>query len=290
MSKTDIEISAVIISFNGIDFILDCLRTLTEDLKTLSHEIIVVDNGSVDGSVEFIKENYPDIHMVENGANLGFARAVNIGFDNAKCDFLYILNQDLRFPQGTARTLLERLRNDETIGLIGPKYIGFDGQLQKSARAFPTYRHIFFRAFLLDRIFPRSRLFASWRMGWFDHEADRFVDQPMGAVMLIPRKVVDKIGRLDEGFPIFFNDVDFCRRIHEAGYKLLYCAGATVEHYAGASVKKRPVKMRYISTLGLIRYLRKYARWYEYPILGVCAVILFLGLVPLSLWALFKSK
>ncbi|MFZ5980325.1 MAG: glycosyltransferase family 2 protein, partial [Candidatus Zixiibacteriota bacterium] len=260
MSHTGIDISAIVISFNGIDFIPDCLRTLREDLKPLRHEIIVVDNGSTDGSTAFIKENYPEIHLVENGANLGFARAVNIGLEKARGDFLYILNQDLRFPAGTAQALLERLRQDETIGLIGPKYIGFDGRLQPSARAFPSYRHIFYRAFLLDRIFAESRLFASWRMGWFDHKTDLFVDQPMGAVILVPRRVIEKVGYLDEGFPIFFNDVDFCRRIHEAGYKLFYYTGATVEHYAGASVKKRPVKMRYISTLGLLRYLHKYAR------------------------------
>ena len=290
MSGTGIEISAIVISFNGIDFIPDCLKTLSEDLQPLEHEIIVVDNGSTDGSTAFIKEHYPGVRLIENGANLGFARAVNIGLENAQGDFLYILNQDLRFPRGTAQALLDKLKSDETIGLIGPKYIGFDGKLQQSARAFPGYRHIFFRAFLLDRIFPRSRLFASWRMGWFDHKTDLYVDQPMGAVMLVPRKVIERVGHLDEGFPIFFNDVDFCRRIQWAGYKLLYYAGATVEHYAGASVKKRPVKMRFVSTLGLIRYLHKYARWYEYPVLGVCALILLAGLVPLALIASFKSK
>ena len=127
-------------------------------------------------------------------------------------------------------------------------------------------------------------------MGWFDHQTEMFVDQPMGAVMLIPLKIINEIGFLDENFPIFFNDVDYCRRIKEAGYKLLYYPGAVVEHYAGASVRQRPVKMRFISSMALIRYLNKYARPHEYPLLFICAVILILGMIPLSIAALFKSK
>jgi GT2 family glycosyltransferase len=290
MNDRECEISAIIISYHGMKFLPDCLRTLSKDLQTLSHEIIVVDNGSTDGSVEFIKEQYPQVTLIEYKTNLGFAGAVNSGIRKARGRYLYILNQDLRFPNGTARSLLDRIKQDDSIGLIGPKYVGFDGQLQITARAFPSYRHIFFRAFLLDRLFPRSRTFASWRMGWFDHETELFVDQPMGAVMLIPRKIVDEIGLLDENFPIFFNDVDYCRRISDAGYKLLYYPGAVVEHFAGASVRQKPVKMRFISTTALIRYLKKYARPCEYPLLWICVVILFLGLIPLSIAVLFKPK
>jgi len=290
MNETVYEISAIVISYHGMKFLPDCLRTLSDDLKTISHEIIVVDNGSTDGSVEFVKEHYPQVTLIENKTNLGFARAVNIGLQKARGRYLYILNQDLRFPNGTAQSLLDRIKQDESIGLIGPKYVGFDGRLQKSARAFPGYRHIFFRALLLDRLFPRHRTFASWRMGWFDHQTEMFVDQPMGAVMLIPLKIINEIGFLDENFPIFFNDVDYCRRIKDTGYKLLYYPGAVVEHYAGASVRQRPLRMRFISSMALIRYLKKYARPREYPLLFICAVILILGLIPLSVTALFKSK
>ncbi|MDD5426955.1 MAG: glycosyltransferase family 2 protein [candidate division Zixibacteria bacterium] len=290
MKETVVEISAIVIAYHGMKFLPDCLRTLSDDLSSLSHEIIVVDNGSNDGSVAYVKEHYPDISLVENKTNLGFARAVNIGLEKARGRYLYILNQDLRFPPGTAVSLLERLKADETIGLIGPRYIGFDGKLQKSARSFPSYRHIFYRALFLDRLFPRHRRFADWRMGWFDHETEKFVDQPMGAVMLIPRKVVEEVGLLDEKFPIFFNDVDYCRRLKAAGYRLLYYPGATVEHYAGASVRQKPLKMRIISSLALIRYLKKYARPREYPLVVLCAVILLIGLIPLSIAVLFKKK
>lgn len=289
MTTPAVEISAIIISFNGMQFLPDCLRTLTDDLASLDHEIIVVDNGSNDGSVEFTKSTYPAVRVIENGKNLGFARAVNIGLKEARGQYFYVLNQDLRFPKGTASRLLTRLKADEQIGLIGPKYVGFDGKLQWSARAFPSYRHVFYRALFLDRLFPRHREFAGWRMGWFDHESEMSVDQPMGAVMLIPREVVEKVGYLDESFPILFNDVDYCRRIKQAGYRLLYYPEAVVEHFVGGSTRKRPVKLRITSHVALYRYLKKYARPVEYPLLWLSGLALWIGLVPLLLSAAIKQ-
>jgi GT2 family glycosyltransferase len=282
-----VEISAVIISYNGMRFLPDCLRTLKEDLTGISHEIIVVDNGSVDGSAEFVEKNHPDVRLIRNGSNLGFARAVNLGFETGTGEYLYILNQDLRFGYGGTRRLLERIRGDESIGMIGPKFVYFDGGTQKSVRAFPAYRHVFYRTFLLDRLFPAHPEFSSWRMGHFDHETEQFVDQPMGAVMLIPRRVIDDIGIMDERFPILFNDVDLCKRMELAGYQRLYFPEAVVEHFVGASTSAMPVRIRIISHTSMYRYLAKYARPREYPLLWLCGAILW-GSLPVAIalnWA-----
>jgi GT2 family glycosyltransferase len=185
----------------------------------------------------------------------------------------------LRFRPGATKTLLKRLKFKPGLGMIGPGYVYFDGRPHRSARALPTYRHIIYRALLLDRIFPRHREFSHWRMGWFDHKEERYVDQPMGAVMLIPRAVVEKIGLMDENFPILFNDVDYCRRMKEAGYPRLYFPEAVVEHHVGASTSKRPYRMKVISHGAMYRYLKKYARWYEFPMLWICGLLLAVGLV-----------
>lgn len=102
----------------------------------------------------------------------------------------------------------------------------------------------------------------------------------MGAVMLIPKSVVDRVGLMDESFPIFFNDVDYCKRIQLAGYRLLYYPQATVEHYVGASTGKRPYMKKFWSHTSMYRYLKKYSRWYEYPVLWFCGLLLLLGLIP----------
>ncbi len=280
MSDQRLTLSAIVIVWNGLKFLPACLGTLAKDLEGIESELILVDNGSTDGSLEYMRENYPDAILVENGSNLGFAKAVNIGIEAASGEYLYVLNQDLRFRKGVASGLLERLKTDASIGMIGPGYIGFDGVPQMSVRGFPTYRHVLYRALFLDRLFPRHRELAHWRMGWFDHESEMFVDQPMGAVMLIPREVIDKVGLMDEDFPILFNDVDFCKRIALAGYKRLYYPEVTVEHFVGASTGKWPYKIKLISHSAMYRYLKKYARWYSYPALWGCGLLLLIGLVP----------
>ncbi|MDX9856199.1 MAG: glycosyltransferase family 2 protein [candidate division Zixibacteria bacterium] len=282
MSSDRPEISAVIISYNGMTFLPDCLRTLSEELRGLTHEIIVVDNGSRDGSPEFVERTYPRVTLIRNASNLGFARAVNQGFERGKGEYYYILNQDLRFGHGATARLLERIRQDDTIGMIGPKFIYFGGGTQRSVRSFPTYRHVLYRALFLDRVFPDHPTFGSWRMGFFDHETEAFVDQPMGAVMLIPRRVVDDIGMMDERFPILFNDVDFCRRLADAGYKRLYYPDAVVEHYVGASTSTMPVRIRIISHTSMYRYMRKYARPIELPLLWLCGALLMIS-IPISI-------
>ena len=279
MSAARPEISAVVILFHGRKFVEDLFRTLIENLSFTSFELIVVDNGSTDGSVEFVRVHYPDAILIENGANLGFARAVNIGMARATGEYLYILNQDLRFRPGATETLLNRLKQEPGLGMIGPGYVNFDGRPQKSARGFPGYRHVFYRALLLDRLFPHNREFSKWRMGWFDHKEEMYVDQPMGAVMLLPRAVVDEVGPMDESFPILFNDVDWCRRLDLAGYRRLYYPPATVEHYVGASTSLRPYRMKWISHTSMYRYLKKYARKHEYPALWFSGLLLAVGLV-----------
>ena len=277
------EISAILISYNGMKFLPECLTTLTDDLNALSYELIIVDDGSTDGSVEYIRTNYPNALLITNNENTGFARAVNQGIGAARGEYLYILNQDLRFRKGATESLLKRLKSDKLLGMIGPKFVRFDGTLHTSARALPSYRHIFYRLFLLDRFFPQHREFSGWRMGWFDHETEMEVGQPMGAVMLIPRPVIDKVGLMDEKFWLLFNDVDWCRRIKMAGYRLLYYPTAVVEHAIGGSTGKHPYRLRAVSHLYFYRYLRKYARPYEYPLLWLCGLILLVTLLPLNL-------
>lgn len=280
------QVSAVVISYNGMRFLPDCMRTLVDDLAPVSHEIIVIDNGSSDGSADFVADSFPDVRLIRNESNRGFAPAVNQGLSSASGEFVYLLNQDLRFPRGTITKLLDRIRRDKSIGLVGPAFVGFDGVLQKSARAFPTFRHVFYKAFFLDRLFPRHREFSSWKMGWFDHRTEMFVDQPMGAVMLMPMEVVKKVGLFDEIFPLVFNDVDYCRRIHAAGLKCLYYPGAEVEHYVGGSTSRIPYRLIVASHSSFYRYLGKYARWYQYPLLWISGVLLLEGmLVKLALAA-----
>lgn len=277
----DIKISVVLISYNGREFINDCLMTTIESLKGVSSEIIVIDNASSDETIEIMESNFPEARIVKNGTNLGFAKAVNQGFDEAGGEYVFLLNQDTKIVGDAIQRLMQKMASDSRIGTIGPKFIGFDGKLQHSARAFPRYRDLLYEFTGLSYLFRRSKIFAAWKMGWFDHLTEREVDQPMGAALLIRRSVIDKVGRFDESFGIFFNDVDFCRRVREAGYVNLYYPEAVVEHFVGGSTRKNKARMILESHRAMYKYFKKYTKtppgipllWFWGGVLYITAII-----------------
>lgn len=254
------------------------MASVKRSVEGESSEIIVVDNGSSDDTCKTIKTHFPEVILIANNSNRGFAPAVNQGIDKSRGDYIFILNQDTRIRGRAIVELVERMEHDRSIGTIGPKMVGFDGRRQYSCRAFPRYRHLFFDYTGLAFLFPRSRLFGGWRMGWFDHESESEVDQPMGAALLVSREVIEKVGRFDEQFRIFFNDVDFCRRVKEAGYKNLFYPGAVVEHFYGWSVRKNRPAMILESHRAMRLYFIKYSRsLIEKLLLLLWTPLIFLG-------------
>lgn len=243
MSGTGEHISVIVISFNGIEFIKDCLNTLKKSLKNVESEIIIIDNASSDGTIQFIENEYPEINLIKNQNNYGFARAVNQGFEIASGQYLLILNQDTRIVDDAIASLADKMKTNPKIGTIGPKFVGFDGHLQKACRAFPKYRDLIYNALGLSKIFAKSKIFSAWKMSWFDHLTEKEVNQPMGAALMVNRSVLDQIGLFDIKFRIFFNDVDFCRRVKEAGYINLYYPDAVIQHYYGGTISKMKPQM-----------------------------------------------
>lgn len=271
-------ISVIIIAYNGMAFLPDCLASVVDSVREVDAEIIVVDNGSSDGTTAFIGKTYSDVALIANEENRGFASAVNQGLERATGEFVLLLNQDTRIRGDAIVRLARRMEQDETIGTIGPKFIGFDGALQKACRMFPTYRHLLFDFTGLAFLFPRSRVFGGWRMGWFDHETERAVDQPMGAALMIRRRVLKTVGRFDERFRIFFNDVDYCRRVREAGFVNRYYPDAVVEHYYGGTIRKIKPEMIRESHRAMYRYFKKYSRGATgIPLLYFWGLVLWIG-------------
>jgi GT2 family glycosyltransferase len=296
--KSDRSISAVVISYNGTRFLGECLETLKSDLSGYDHEIIVIENGSTDGSVELIERGFPNVILIKNRKNLGFAKAVNQGIVAARKSFLWLLNQDIRIRKGALDALLDFHSGAENPGVVGPRYVGFDGTLQWSARRFPRYRFLYAETFGLSRLFPKSPLWNGWKMGDFDHLISCEVDQPMGAAMLVERNRIDQIGMLDESFGIFFNDVDFCRRLKDAGYHNYYCAEAVIEHFVGGSVSRAKPTMIWKSHFSMFRYFAKYeqsrkgsslTRLIRFPLPYIAAVFLIASAIPRSLYHLIKK-
>ena len=279
MNASRPQISVIVISFNGIEFIGDCLGSITAGLSGVGSEIIVIDNGSSDGTCELIERKYPEIVLIKNTGNLGFAPAVNQGLKNSSGEYILLLNQDIKIVGDAIIQLVEQLKKDDRIGVIGPKFIGFDGVLQKSGRAFPRYRDLLYEFTGLSYLFPKSPIFGHWKMGWFDHLTEKEIDQPMGAAMMFRKGLIDEIGLFDEQFRIFFNDVDFCRRAKDKGYINLYYPDAVIEHFLGGSTRKAKPKMIFESHREMYLYFKKYGRPWGLPFLYFWGLMLFIAAI-----------
>jgi GT2 family glycosyltransferase len=236
-------VSIVIVSFNTLKLLQPCLQACLDNLRGISAEIIVVDNGSSDGSVEYIRSTYPQVIVVANPKNLGFAAANNIGFKMAKGKYIVILNTDAFLHAGVIPSAIQKMEENDRLGLCGVKLVGRNGEWQPSARLFPSLLNHFLQLTGLASTFPRSRFFGRGDRTWSSAYESTETDWVPGAFAIIRRSVLEEIGFFDERFFFYYEEVDLCRRVKKAGYAVWYFSGATVTHLGGASSPSQKLKL-----------------------------------------------
>jgi len=220
-----------------------------------SVEVIVVDNASTDGSAEYIKGKFPHVVWVQNDINCGYAKAVNMGVKLSRGDFLFLLNNDTILTEDTAKRLLSFLIDNKDAGAVAPQLYYPDGRMQVSCRRFPTPLALLMECFGIDKIGHYRR----WKLKAEEHLSSRRVPQPMTSALMVRRECWDAVGPMDEGFPIFFNDVDWCYRLYrDTRYNICLFPEAKAIHHKGASVKRLGYKKRVIFYRGLMRFYRKH--------------------------------
>ena len=195
-----------------------------------------------------------------NEKNEGFTKAVNQGVEIAGGAYIFILNPDTQLTEGSVERLMKTISSDNTIGLVAPQLRFPGGSIQYSCRRFPTFWNIFTEMTGLSRIFHRSKLFNGWKMGYFNHETERDADQPAGAALMVKKDLLDRLGGLDERFPMFFSDVDLCKRIKDMGKRIVFCSDAVVTHRGGSTTLGRRPGLIASSHLSLIKYFMKHHR------------------------------
>jgi len=270
----------IIVSYNCRDALRECLRKLTK--QTDVPPIIVVDNASADGSAEMVTRDFPAAELIRNARNYGFAAACNQGIGASNTDFILLLNPDTLLDRVELQKLLEAMTSRPEVGACGPRILNVDGSLQPSCRRFPTLWAMVCDELGLGRLFPHSRLFAKYRMSGWAHDETREVDQLMGSCLLLRHMALESVGPLDERFFLYFEEVDLCWRLWQAGWRVLFVADATVTHVGGASSKtNRPVALhhRYRSLFAF--YRKHYPQW-QLPILKAAVQIATLARVALK--------
>lgn len=290
-------LSAIIVTFNHEYEIKKCLHSVNSALSNYRAEIFIIDNHSTDQTVAIARKllsNFdPEHHwsIICNETNKGFTSAVNQGVRQAQGDFVLLLNPDTELPADVFRPLIDVFRADPQVGIVAPQLRNPDGSIQPSCRRFPRRRDVIYHALGLHWLFNKSREFNSWKMGDFDHQSQREVDQPQGAFLLARKKAVDQVGLLDERFPMFFSDVDWCRRFIDHGWKILFVPSVQIVHHKGTSIYRNRLKMIWSSHWSFFHYFKKYQRGFFQGILNLVIGEILIGLALVrSIFYLLNSN
>ncbi|GBD86462.1 N-acetylglucosaminyl-diphospho-decaprenol L-rhamnosyltransferase [bacterium BMS3Abin03] len=233
------NLSIIIVNYNVKEFLQNLLHSIEKASSGISKEIIIVDNASDDGSVELIREKFPDVKLIVNKKNLGFGKANNQALKIAKGDFMLMLNPDTLVSEDTFDKMIGFFNSNPEAGLAGCKILNPDGSLQLACRrSFPGPWTSFTKVTGLSRLFPKNKLFARYNLTYLDENKSYEVDAISGSFMMMRREVYEKVGGFDEQFFMYGEDLDLCYRIQKAGYKVFYVHSTQIIHYKGESTKR----------------------------------------------------
>lgn len=246
-------VSVIVVSHNARAHIERCL----EPVASGPHEVILVDNASVDGTPELVRRRFPSVRLLEPGENLGFGAANNEGMRVASGRWFLLLNSDA-WPVGEAvEALAAHAEARPRAAVVGPRLLNVDGSLQRSVRGFPTAWRLATEYFFLRKLAPRSRLNAFYGAG-FDHRRPREAEFVSGAVMLVRRQAVEEVGGFDPDFFMFSEEVDLCYRMRAAGWAVEFTPAAEFVHVGGASTRPAWDRMFREQIRGHLRFLAKH--------------------------------
>ena len=286
-----IVLSVVIVNWNTRAYLTDALQSIYDHPPSCPFEVIVVDNASSDGSADAVAAAFPQVELVRSPDNQGYAKGNNVGIARSTGEYVLLLNPDVIVPDGSLDRGVAYLMAHPDVGAIGARQIGPDGSVQRSVRGFPTPAGVAAEALGLSRACPRSRVLAGYRMAWFTYDLECDVDQPMGTFLMIRREALERVGLMDERFPIFFNEVDWCFRAKQCGYRIVFVPDVTIVHYGGGSTRLVAPQMAWESRRGLLAYYRKHypsARYW--PVYALAVVTSWIYAFLISLWRRWGTR
>ena len=227
------DLSIIIVNWNTRDLLIHCLKSIEQIIKKLKVETFVVDNGSVDGCIELVRKKFPDLAVILNVENLGFAKANNQAIKLSKGEYLLLLNPDTKLKSGAVETLLSFMDSHPEVGIAGAQLLNGDGSKQNSIANFPSLATELLNKSLLRLLFPKKY---PGKERQYSEPIE--VDSIIGACMMVRRKAIEQVGLLDEDYFLFFEETDWCYRMKKSGWKVYHVPQAEVIHFQGKSVEK----------------------------------------------------
>lgn len=253
------KLSVIIVNYNVKYFLEQCLHSVEAAIRGLEAEVFVVDNNSVDGSVEMVREKFPNVKLIANTENTGFSVANNQAIRESTGEYVLLLNPDTVVELDTFTRSVEFMDAHPDAGGLGIKMVDGSGKfLPESKRGLPTPAVAFYKIFGLSALFPKSRIFGKYHLGYLDNNETHEVDVLSGAYMMMRREALDKTGLLDETFFMYGEDIDLSYRITKAGYKNYYYPEARIIHYKGESTKKSSINYVFVFYNAMVIFAQKH--------------------------------
>ena len=253
------KLSIVIVNYNVQHFLEQCLHSVFAATKNVVAEIWVVDNNSVDGSVEMVKEKFPQVKLIASKENLGFSKGNNLAIKKSIGEYILLLNPDTLVEEDTFEKVINFMDKTPKSGGLGVKMVDGKGIfLPESKRSLPTPEVAFHKIFGLSSIFPKSKKFGKYHCGYLDKNENHEIEILSGAFMLMRKEALDKVGLLDESFFMYGEDIDLSYRLIKGGYKNYYFSDTRIIHYKGESTKKSSVNYVFVFYNAMIIFAKKH--------------------------------
>lgn len=257
VQNAPVDLSIIIVSWNVRDYVARCLETIPAGAGGYGYEVIVVDSASTDGTPEMLRERFPWVRLMAQPVNVGFTAGNNIGLRAAGGRFLMLLNPDTDVIGNALARLAAYMEANPDVGAVGPHTLNTDGSTQSSRRRFPTLATAFLESTPLQKIAPRRVLDRYYVNGPPD-DAVLDVDWMQGSALMVRREVYEAVGGLDEGYVMYSEEVDWCKRIKLAGWRVVYVGSAQIVHHGGKSSDQVVARRHIHFNTSKLRYFQKF--------------------------------
>lgn len=240
------DLTIIIITHNDREYIKDCLKNVFDSVTRRTYRVIVVDNGSEDGTPSILRRLYENLHIIQNSENVGYAKANNQGITASRSRYVLLLNPDTRVPSNMIEDTINIMDSYADIGILGVKLVRPNETLDYACRRmFPNHLDYLFRGLGLNKLFPKSHIFSRYNLTFLNPDIPVDVEAVAGAFTLARRSAIDQVSGLDENFFIYGEDLDWCYRFRKAGWRVYYYPAIQVLHHKGGTTSRYPQKMLY---------------------------------------------
>jgi len=284
-NASSVDVSVIVVAWNVKKLLQDCLESVYEQTKDVCFEVIYVDNASQDGSVEMVRERFPDVRIIENRENKGFIKANNQGIEIARGRYVLLLNSDTLVLDNAIAKTVQFADAHPDAAVVGCRVLNPDRTLQRTCFMYPSVLNTLLAATYLYKVFPRSKFFGRERMTWWAFDDAREVETVCGCYSLVRREAIDQVGVMDETYFVYGDDPDWCYRFKKAGWRIMFTPIPQIIHYGGQNTSQMARKFRWQLLGSRLIFMRLHGNRWVFPLARIATALFFFARMPY--WFIF---